>query len=629
MKRILLFAGGLLASVLLGQPAIAQVALEFPGVVGRAVQVYGDPDQARTSYAAVDRAGSCSGAMIGPNIMLTAGHCNQTSAVDFTLYPSPSQRQVERFSSRQLLHTFIDTDIVLRYVAPNAAGEHPGDKYGYLDLDIVLTEDGLVDYGSSRALLAVGTPVYSFWQNVLQQPTGRRELLVSQGEITANGRAGMWFNPNLPDGTETWRCTNNGRSRALGVRDDAWGVQGASGSLTLSGERHRLLLGPLSLANTAGNAGPGRDQLAIVDYLRHGYADPANTAPSCNPGHRSTVSTAALRQLGIAEPADFFGEIDKNRDGIFDVQHALEELRGETARDFYWLGFESHRRNRLWTVDQPRHVRFDVDDGLVELETRSASSRSVTALVHQRLNLDPTRTWRVSFVGFLTRRPDSGAPFPISVELAGRSGPAQRVDLDPATDGVFMTASFTPTDESIDQLRFALGRGAELLLLGVSVMADDAVIDFDSHDKRVSWHGPGGGPALVWPNGRNATTTADWAGVVYRDQGRQGSFWTLGHNGLGLAAGEAARICFDVRRAPRRASFPDGMVQRARILEGLREIADISFTPGADWSRHCTPWFTPQQQSARLQFGTVSESTFSTGAYLVDDVAVERRPTEN
>ena len=432
----------LIPSTALAQPATNALPNEQPGIVSRALNFYGDPGIALSTYAALDRAGGCTGAMIGPNLMVTAAHCGQISAETFVLYRSATAQMREVFTSTQLAHTFIDTDFVLRWVAPNAAGENPGDKYGWLDPDVAIAPSGRFDYRASKRRVAVGTPIYGIWQGTLRAQPATQQLFVSVGEITANDVAGQTENPNRADGSANWRCHNNGPSMPIGVRDDAWGARGASGSVTVSAERRKLLLGPLSKAGAGivGAAARGRNHLAYADYLALGFFDPNNRAAFCNPPHFENVDVDALRALGVEDPAQFYGRFDKDQDGVLDIQETLERLSGETARDFYWLGFDSPRRNALWTVDQPRYVSWHPDKRFARIEGRDTNDTSVRALSHRRLNLDPERAWHVSLTASVIELGD--APIPLEIVIEDDPTAARRVPLSPRTAGPHFTARF-------------------------------------------------------------------------------------------------------------------------------------------------------------------------------------------
>jgi len=131
------------------------------GVAQVASRLYTDPDLTLTSYAVPD-VGGCTGEMIGPNIMMTASHCgNNDRPATFWVYRNqdPAHLITEVFNCHILLNTSWKTDVTLHYCDPNAAGESPGDKYGYLDFD--------------HSQPYVGQPVYSYWYNPINSRVTR------------------------------------------------------------------------------------------------------------------------------------------------------------------------------------------------------------------------------------------------------------------------------------------------------------------------------------------------------------------------------------------------------------------------------------------------------------------------
>ena len=298
------------------QPLIAD---ERPGGVAERVyaQYTQDPDVTLASYAAMKFPG-CSGTMIGPNVLLTAAHCGASASIKFRVYKSSTLMATEIFNCSYLVRTRPDTDLLLEYCAPNAAGQNPGDKYGYLDLDIEV-DHGRFNYSASRERADRSRAVYSVWWNPISNLGNVEAMLYSEGTVTSFTDAPHWYNPNRTD-----PCGPREDGRALGVEIDMWSNGGASGSSHLSRDRHRILHGPLSVGQTDGR---GRGMLSIADYLFWGRVFSPFEAPCGDSNSIPQLNAPFMESLGL-DPENYTSWVDANLDGIFDVQKDLETLLG-------------------------------------------------------------------------------------------------------------------------------------------------------------------------------------------------------------------------------------------------------------------------------------------------------------
>lgn len=642
------------------------------GVAERVYWQYYDPDVVARSYACVDHLG-CSATMIGPNILLAAAHCNNRTSITFRMYTaisgscggsSAGTQTTETFGCTYLLHTFPDTDMKLYFVRPNAAGESPGDTYGYIDPDIVLDSAGMLAYSASRARLSSGADVYSVWTNPLND-IGGQHLLFSKGQINDSTTDG-WFTPNFADGTPNFFCTNarwSGGSqgglscdvcavacnpndcatcgapsnpccvpipnRQIAVNSNTWSNPGASGSSQISGASHRLLLGPLSTGPTDAR---GRNQMGIADYLYWGWTDPNQTCLAClqtppnNANHNDQVNQTFISSTFGLIPTQYYGFVDNDLNGIFDVQEDVELLRGENARDWYWLGFESLRRNALW-IKEAAEVTFDTSDpitGVAYMSTVGEPGEGyVPALAHERLNL-ANGTYRISFTTYLSERASRD---PIRVCFEGSVNECEHFDPSLSAWNTNV-ASFSASSNAT--LRFYLKPDTRLSMAAVSLVKDGASMDFDTYDKRYMWRNQNtGGRGLIWPNGRSASATnADWAGVVRRDPSRPlNDDWPLRNQQLAFEGGFEYRVCFDHKRAGRDPlSF--GSPGAVRMVNQFGEITNSRalFSTSASWTGACTTWFLVPTDANNVQFGIIAFDASANGAYLVDNIVAERRP---
>jgi len=630
---------------------VPAIATEQPGGVAERVYFhYENPEVALRSYAAADVNG-CSGTFIGPNVMMTAGHCGQGNRnATFRLYTAAATQITEPFSCQYLTHSFADTDLNLYWCSANAQGENPGDKYGYLDFDIVVDPVTGFDYTASRNLLINGTALYSIWMNPINSIGGGWHSIYSQGAID-NLNYSSWYTPNTYTGTgylcgnsecvgglnpgqncDTGACgqaCNGGTctarpSRAIAAHTDLWTNPGASGSSQIRRSSNRILVGPLSVG--CGDC-RGRSSLSIADYLWWAITDANLTCPTCCLSCVSDqVNTALLTNLGITNPAAYYGWVDGNLDGLFDVQQDLEQLTGENARDWYWLGFESYRRNELWTKHPPAVATFDISDpttGIASLSTLGQTvSGYIPVLSHQRLNLSSGDFYRITFMTYVTQAQEST---PLRVCLEGTE--LHCADSNPpvgtwATHVVRLWASSNPT------LRFELKKATQLYLVAVSVISDTETMDFDSHDKRYPWRNHNTGErGLIWPNGKASATQADWAGVAYRDTSEpMDDDWSLRSRQLAIDGGAEYRVCFEHRNSAR--DPLTGNIQgKVRMLNEFGEIptSTILFSPGSNWQQNCTSWFYVPTDDNNLQFGVRAWESLASGAYLVDNIEIERR----
>ncbi|MEM7230619.1 MAG: dockerin type I domain-containing protein [Planctomycetota bacterium] len=605
---------GIASLVLIASQLPAQIARERPGGVAERVFLhYDDPDVALRSYATVDT-GGCSGTMIGPNVLLSAAHCSAADRnVTFRVYTGSTVQATERFFARYLTHSFPDTDLVLYYVQPNSRGENPGDKYGYLDFDVVYDMNGRVARPASAGLHARGSEVYAVWTNPITSIGGGWHMIYSRGDVTSILRPG-WFSP----GVDGERCpTNLLPTLNLAVHSDVWSRGGASGSSSMSTETHRLLLGPLS---TGVQDAPGRQQLSIVDYLTWGYADPS-TGQSCDPTVRRTVNEDFVRSLGV-DPADYYQLMDKDRDGIFDIQHDVERERGEMRKDWYWLGFESARRNAMWDVWQPQALRFDTSNsevGLARIDTRSLNgTREI--LSHSGLRLLRNREYNLSLLAALYDGP-SNAFVRFRLVENGRSRTILQANL-PRGRWVLPAANFRTT-AAAPTLHIDVSGQSNLSLATISIIERDATMNFDTHDKRYMWRNHNtGGRGTIWPNGRTAVATPNWCGVARVDPAAtRGDDWSLRNRHFALVAGKTYRLTFVHKRAVRD-PLTSGSRGVLRVTDWSGEITRHEFTPGNNWSSGATPEFTVPTSSNNVEIGVIARDSRARGSYLIDDIRV-------
>ncbi|UCG34022.1 MAG: hypothetical protein JSU68_05165, partial [Phycisphaerales bacterium] len=509
----------------------------------------------------------------------------------------------------------------------------------------------------SRARITTGTELYSVWANPIDDIGGGWHAIYSEGEITDPNVANHWASPNINNGSD-YLCSNGwcvGGSRDglgcdycpavdlgcpggscerrptqnLGVTTDLWSAGGASGSSQLSVVNHRIAAAPLSIGTSDG---PLRRSPAIADYLYWAFTDRDLTQTgACGECYDNQINEILLPQLGIGNPTDYYGYCDWNLDGQFDVQETLELTRGENVRDWYWLGFESHRRSELWSrLLAPDVFLVDTSDpmnGTAAVDTvGQADPGYVPVAGHYGLNLSQGYAYRLQFTVLITAAAETE---PIRACLDG-AGTDCHVFDPPIGVAQTYVVPFTASASAAPTFEFKRDVVAELL--DISVVQDGALADFDTMDKRETWRNDNSfGRSLIWPTGPGSggpSPQADWCGIVFREPIMPlTEDWSLCNGQLAIDGGKEYRICFDQRAHPLAPlTLAAGQV---RVTNGSGVIGDsvTLFAPTADWQRIKTLWFYVPADDNRVQFGVWSVNDDATGIYLVDNILVQARPS--
>jgi hypothetical protein len=199
--------------------ALASEMTNGDASIGYAFKQYTtNPDIAVSQWSTVSYVNNqgkyCNGVMIGPNVMFSASHCAAATSATatFRTYRNlTTTSDTETFQCSYMIQTYIDTDGLLYDCAPNAAGQNPGDKYGYADFDV--------------STPAVGQAIYSVSSNPNQNGSIAYDArMYATGKITStNGN--QWFVPDHNPNT--------------GITMDLWGEGGMSGSPHFKGGPRR------------------------------------------------------------------------------------------------------------------------------------------------------------------------------------------------------------------------------------------------------------------------------------------------------------------------------------------------------------------------------------------------------
>ena len=545
-------------------------------------QYYTDPDVSVNQWAEASFNGtSCNGVMIGPNVYLTAAHCGAPTNVQirFRTYRNGSTTvsDTETFTCNAMLQTFNDTDGAVFFCGPNAAGENPGDKYGYVDFDL--------------STPTVGQQLYSISANPwVDGSVAHDARMYATGQVTSVSDNG-WFVPNANPNS--------------GIAMNLWGETGMSGSPHFNPVTHRMIIAPLSVAGGGVTPAPRyggwyRAAVSMQQLLYWGYVNPDYDPAAQGP----TVNVELVRSLGLV-PESYYGWADKELDYEFDVQRDLERLRGEARRGWYWLGFESQRRNALW--DPAAFTSFDTTNRWARLNKTGGPAYS-DALLHRKLNLS-AGTYRVSLMTFT-----HSAAIPSSLWVSFKQGASYiGGEYVPNTVGSGWQMHTLELTSTVDNAELVLGLAgnADVLVSAMSIVRQGDVMNFDTFDKRFNWRNDiNGSRAQVVPDGA-VTGTPNWA---VRVAAPPTAGFPVRNRQLALAGGRSYQICFDARRE-NASGYAQGHL---RVMSGGAQATSTTLYASSSWLRFCTLAFTPPSDDNNLQARLLSGDS----SFLIDNIAI-------
>lgn len=599
---------------------IQALSSEHLGGVADAVwRHYSDPEVAKSSYASpalfVPGGGQvrCSAAMIGPNILLSAAHCGLGPwTASFLQYPHQdnADKNFEDFSCAHLVNTWHSSDLALYFCEPNPQNVNPGDKYGYFDLETSPPQ--------------VGQPVYSIWANPLDNPAPPQYdvRFYSSGTVTATNAFGTFTtDPALVQiGANGLPDYLTSHERPIAITTNLWCNGGASGSAQISSLTHRYVAGPLS---TGIPEGAGRSSLSVMQYLADGTVDPRDPAD---------IDGVQVSRFGLI-PSNYGGLLDKNRDGLFDLQHDIEQARGEGPRDWYSFDFGSLRQDALWTPGAWSAVSWDAGGPAREVRlSHGPMGRTDDALFHSHLNLTPG-VYRMSWqVVTTSATASSGASIyseNLWVGLTWAQGEAGGYfSTNPTAGNQTMTETVTvPPGASGIELHIRLRDAVDLRISGLTLARQESVMNFDSHDKRLGWrNGISGARGLVVPfvpvgapPVGSSPGVVNWVGRVNRDASAPYGY-SLVNRQLALDAGHYYQLCFSHVTPPD--SDSAAPVGNMRVSTSGSTSTGVTFTSSAStWRTVCAPTFAPATDDSTVEFGLSSA-----GSYMIDDLTITEVP---
>lgn len=629
---------------LAAEPIAAQIITEQPGGVAERVYFRYDIDAMATqnSYAVAKVTSqptstwpntSCTGTMVGPNVMLTAAHCHgDRKTATFRAYVSGNEQRKESFDCDYLVHTWPENDFSAHWCFANDSGENPGDKWGYVDFEFDILPNGRVNHNRSRDFVQPNDEIYSIWWNPIDDVPeggwpnfGKNHLLYSEGQIT-DIFAQLWANPG---GSHCSQADDDD----IGVRSDVWGAGGASGSLQFSSTTGRAVLAPLSLAPGTPEGGPSRWASSLIDMLDFARiwdtrVENPLTPPGCMSRLGPYINLRALQTLwdvGIrfnpnwSAFTQYLGALDKNRNGVVDIQEHLERSAGEGNRDFYYINFNSNRLNvSLAPFGPTAAVNWLGPLGFLSAEDVRDSGPDVDDhLVSPRMLLHHTG------LGL-----DASSPYLVLVNSQGTAtaDDTLRVCVEECR---FENFGNTLRDTSISHF----AGGGHLLLSShskapanvwdITISTPTTLYDFDTADKRRIWsrrNGPPAGlePAFIWPQGRTTQRQVDWAGIIRDENRSRSSEFSLSTHLLPIPAGEAS-VCFFARGLNGSGGQRTGVVQL--ISDGTSELVfDIE---DGNWNQICLTGAKVDEGGSELIFGSRATKGFR---YAVDDITINGLP---
>jgi hypothetical protein len=598
------------------QPGLADVFGEVDGDCNTGwCGYFEDPNKTFLSYAVVRVGASltCTGAFIGPNLLMTASHCGGPTAVPVSMTYLASSRA--RPGSHMLSQWNIGTcdgllgaiqqdlapvwyrgaaDVQLFYCpAVNVRGDliAPGLLLGDLDFDLRDVQ--------------VGEPVFRLWWNPVADRGNQNNLLISQSTITnVSGYYGFQNTPAYSDNT----CSN----------------KGASGSPGLSPTWLRILIGPLD-----SGAGPLPSQ-PCAPGARGAKAHSIFETFYLDPGLYGTlqINEPNIASRGLS-PKMYWGAQDRNSNYVLDLQEDMEYTRGEINRSYYWYNFDSRRRNALWrqfaqTQTFADHVTppgppFGIVHLASTFQHSDARAYTETLYRHDTFPISPNSTYRVSFK---LLRVDEAASAQ-SLRFAGPSTPGAPIST-PVSQVPRRVAFRFNTGATVKPgIRFHALDRVRADIQTLSIVKETAlkhVMGFDNVDERQSWRNLNtSGRALFLPDGKQVAmnTPPDWALAITRDAKVPiTNDWSALNEHMAFAPTDTYSICFDAR------SSSLNLNGRAEAVDGAtgNVLASVTMSTIPTWANYCLTPFTAQSSTlVRIGIRTQTQEHI-----LIDNLSVTR-----
>jgi len=604
----------------------------------------------------------CTGTMVGPNLMLTAGHCGFSGSLpgssvtngyptrnikwtlarnfDPTTYPATLPSAASQWDAACIPleqsfggveSTSRGSDLQLLY-CPSVGGVGPGDVFGYVEPRAPSTTSDVTVNQALRGIFTSNAPnaatSFPFITPVIPSAT----LQYGSGWVTS-----VSATPAPP------------------VRNNIPDEGGNSGSLTYDDQLTHILLGPLN-----GGTGTTRNVRSMYQYLTASRTYFDNSSfPDVNVSAINALTNTArtpptnlgLNGFNYGGYSPTGGLLDVLQEGRLTLARDIENATGENYRPWMYLGFDSLHRSNLWTNFYSSAVSINVATGAANVNIYGA----VRLLQHDKLNIPADgQSYRITVTVSASSQGNSS---PLSIGFCNMVGGACQYTANTYLSTVVgQTRTFSvagPTISGASKVILVIDSNTSFAgsIRDVNVIREDAVMNFDRADMR-HWHnnitgergqitpngrvnsgtGIGGAdPALPsnanntisTPSGSQAVSPVDWA--LFVEQHPSAPSGDAQRNlQMGFVQGTNYCMCF-YHTTDRYYGAVTGRV-RVQSFNGstwtnLIPSGSETFTPGVSWSRQCVT-FTPTTGHNALLFGTTGTTGNYLNNYYVDDISI-------
>ncbi|CAN0553327.1 unnamed protein product, partial [Laminaria digitata] len=305
--------------------------------------------------------------------------------------------------------------------------------------------------------------------------------------------------------------------------------------------------------------------------------------------------------------------MDSDQNGFFDIQERLDDLNGIRSQSSVWLGFESRRRNRMWTTNPAANVGFYEDNVFARIDYSGPGDEIVMEM--PKVSFSPNQTYRISLMSYTDV---SSEPAGLIVELwaAGGATPLSILAVPtPATSAWTMFSGELQSKSAVHAVKIRVkGTDYKGSIATLTLIRQGSANRFDTHSDRLNWRNDTtGARAWILPYGySNLGLEVDWAGLV-NDQTSAKDDWSLRNRQLAIDPTQMYRVCFKVRSFPQGSGSGVGLVVLGSASPGAgpngpvgtgQHYVDETFTFTDSWNTRCNEF--PFQAGAGdnlLKFG--------------------------
>ena len=599
-----------------------------------------NPPAARNSFASVivqrasddDGYGYCTGFMIGPNIMATAGHCRpgfydpQGLGYHKAVFQTQDESSVtmESFDCYRLFTSENDTDIALSYCEENDNLENPGDKYGY-----ILSDDSPV---------YTNDDVYSIWANpVLDEQIidqYKYLLLFTDGEVGNLAETAAYWNPSYTVGrplciltdescnidddcdqicwevspSEKYCAHYNWSDQIQRAHDtDVTCAKGGSGSPQMWSGNHKLAFGPTTDVRRGAldwdemlyyswwpDANDDQDQDGIIDKK------------FCFRGTLPTSNDSILSSMFGLSGSNYRDQyIDYDMNNIIDIQEDIESIVGEGERDYYFPFFGDFRWSSKWISSNGSNAYINEDSEYMYIGKPNSNAIKMT------LSAIPFDASNDYLIQFDTYWQSYGSGAYLKIKVKNFFGDWTQTIY--PHSGWQRHSYFYNTRYFDYAFEFELYGSShpKVKITQFIVHGKNATIDFDNFDNRRRWRNATSSSPII-PDGlfHSGDTGSNFAGyTTYYGNG-------IGHRGIVFVPNHTYQICYSVKKYDSSSSYG---YMRVRDESNNQNIKTRYFVPTTTWTEYCDTFTVPS--TAYISTFLIGD-LYSTGKFLVDDIEV-------